>query len=45
LTSPADDKPFSGDVVGKYFHRVNGNDIKINTEFDTAPSEGTVYEG
>ncbi len=45
LTSPADDKPFGGDVVGEYFIRVNGNDIKINTEFDAAPSEGTVYEG
>jgi len=45
LTSPADDKPFGGDVVGEYFLRVNGNDIKINTEFDTAHSEGTVYEG
>ena len=45
LTSPADDKPFGVDVVGEYFIRVNGNDIKINTEFDAAPSEGTVYEG
>ena len=45
LTSPADGKPFGGDVVGDYFIRVNGNDIRINTEFDAAPSEGTVYEG
>jgi len=45
LTSTADDKPFGGYVVGDYFIRVNGNDIRINTEFDAAPSEGTVYEG
>ena len=45
LTSPADDKPFGGIVVGDYFIRVNGNDIRINTEFDTTPSEGIVYEG
>jgi len=45
LTSPADGKPFGGDVVGDYFIRVNGNDIRINTEFDATPSEGIVYEG
>ena len=45
LTSPADDKPFGGDVVGDYFIRVNENDVRILAEINDPPSSGMVYEG
>ena len=46
LTSPSDDKPFGGEVVGNYFVRVNDHNVKINVDFNAlAPSEGMVLEG
>ena len=45
LTSPSDDNPFGGSTVGNYLVRVNGNEIKINIDFFSSPSEGMVFEG
>ena len=50
LTSPSDDKPFGGDVVGKYtLSSYDGGSLDgkttIYVKFDSRPSPGTVYEG
>ena len=45
LTSPSDDKPFGGDVVGSYYTHQLGDRTTIVVEFDSRASEGTVYEG
>jgi len=50
LTSPSDDKPFGGDVVGMYtLSSYDGGSLDgkttIYVKFDSRPSPGTVYEG
>ncbi len=45
LTSPSEDKPFGGETVGNYLLRVNENNVKVNVDFFSSPSEGTVFEG
>jgi len=50
LTAPSNDKPFGGDVVGKYIIASYDHDsledrTTIYVQFDVRAPEGTVYEG
>ena len=44
ITSPQDQKPYGGDVVGKYSVIVNVDFVKIIAEFDNQSLEGKVLE-
>ena len=45
LTSPMDDKPFGGEVVGNYYIQVRDDRATISVRVDAKASQGTVYEG
>ena len=40
ITSPQDERPYGGDVVGKYFVMVNVDSVKIIVELDNQSLEG-----
>ncbi len=44
ITSPQDQKPYGGDVVGKYSVIVNVDFVKIIAEFENQSLEGKVLE-
>ncbi len=44
ITSPQDQKPYGGDVIGKYFVMVNVDFVKIIAEFENPSLEGQVLE-
>ncbi len=45
LTSPRNDKPSGGLVVGDYLITVNFDEVKIIADFYSSPSQGMMLEG